>query len=124
MDNHSIRREAQKLIEELHSVESSKTVLSARVGGESLEAIGKRLNVTRERVRQIEAKYTRKFAVWYNRTQIIDKIIADSNTALSTDLLKKYFENYYPEMIYLLRLYKESCYYSGELPDVLKLCET
>ena len=113
----SIREEVEKLIRELCSVESRKTVLLTRSNGKSIEDIAKEFCVTRERIRQIEAKYERKFAVWYSKTRIVERIIDDSNLPLSHDVLKAYFGNYYSEMMYLLRLYKKSVYYSGTQLD-------
>lgn len=43
--------------------------LEMRANGETLEDIGALINATRERVRQIEKKYTRQFAIYYNNSQ-------------------------------------------------------
>ena len=122
MNKHPIQQEVERFIEELYALKSRKIVMQARTNGESLESIAEKLNVTRERVRQIEAKYTRRFALWCGKTNIIKKIISDSNSSLSNNLLKEYFGNYYPEMIYLLCLYKNR-YYSGSQLDYLDFSE-
>lgn len=43
--------------------------LEMRAAGETLENIGKNIDATRERVRQIEKKYSRQFAFYYNNNQ-------------------------------------------------------
>ena len=82
------------------------------------------MNVTNERIRQIEAKYERKVAVWLSKTKIIDRIIDDKQADIvSSRMLKEYFGNYYAEMMYLLHLYKESFYYYGTQLDKLDFNE-
>ena len=96
-------------------------VLTARAGGESIDCIAKGLRVTRERVRQIEAKYVRKFAVWHKKTCLIERILETegAETLLRPDALKPFFGRYTPEMTYLLHAYKNSFYYSGTELDCL-----
>ena len=119
-----IAEEVKNFIEELYSVETRKMVLLSRANGESIEDVAKNLGVTNERIRQIEAKYERKFAMWFGKTKIIDKIIEDKQAdKVSRRMLKEYFGDHYSEMMYLLHLYKESFYCSDTQLNELDFSE-
>jgi DNA-directed RNA polymerase sigma subunit (sigma70/sigma32) len=57
------QKDLNDFLENLYSDELKKTVLLARANGETLSKIGTKLGVTKEFVRQVEAKITRKFAL-------------------------------------------------------------
>ena len=110
-------QDIKSFINELLSIETKKQVLVGRVGGETIRETAQRLNVTDERIRQIEAKITRKVALSQNGQRIISSML-DIQTL---DELKSRCSPYYLEIVYLLRLYKESFFYNGESFDKLTL---
>ena len=109
----SEKKELNEFLEELYTDELKKTVLLARANGESLEEVGRKLGVTKEFVRQAEAKITRKFAMSHSGRKIRESLIALCNSGKAPGL-KGYFGEHSTELTYLLRLYKESFFYNGE----------
>lgn len=109
--------ELNEFLEELYTNELKKTVLLARANGESLEEVARKLGVTRELVRRVEAKITRKFAMSHSGRKVREGLIAlcASGTVQSREDLKAYFGVHGAEMAYLLRLYIASAFYDGEL---------
>jgi DNA-directed RNA polymerase sigma subunit (sigma70/sigma32) len=59
----NMQNELEGFLVDLYTDDLKKKVLLARANGETLEEVGRRLGVTREFVRQIEAKITRRFAM-------------------------------------------------------------
>lgn len=120
-----IEKEIGALFDQLHSRESIKSVLTARSNGETLQIIGERLGITRERVRQIEVKARRQFGVWQSKKRILSKVSAvrNSDSVLSSVELRDYFGNYYSEMVYLLRLYESPAYHYDSQLDVFIMGE-
>lgn len=104
-------------LEELYTDELKKTVLLARANGESLEEIGRKLGVTRELVRRLEAKIARKFAMSHRGRKIRNDLIAlcASSAVQALADLQAYFGAHSAELAYLLRLYIASAFYDGEL---------
>lgn len=82
-----------------------KSVFCGRVRGRTLAQLGDELNVTRERVRQIEAKFMRAARDWCFRNRIFYKIILDlgEETAVSTDRIMEYVGEYGLETIAILK---------------------
>ena len=80
------------------------TVIQMRSRQNTLEAVGKRLNLTRERVRQIEAKTQRKFNIWVSKHKILRKICAlrDGDIVLTPSELEEYFGEETQCVVYLL----------------------
>jgi hypothetical protein len=109
--------ELNEFLEELYTNELKKTVLLARANGESLEEVARKLGVTRELVRRVEAKITRKFVMSHSGRKIRENLIAlcASGTVQSREDLKAYCGAHGAEMAYLLRLYIASAFYDGEL---------
>ena len=105
----------ESFFEDLYTDELKKTVLLARANGETLVEVGRKLGVTREFVRQVEAKITRKFALSQSGRKIIDGLtnLHASNAACVPDNLSAYMGAHYSEMVYLLHLYKSSPFYDG-----------
>lgn len=85
--------------------ERERFVLEARASGKTLDTIGQKLQITRERIRQIENKGKRKFAYWFSRNNIISKISAlrDGDSVLTQGELEEYFEENTNLFVYLLR---------------------
>ena len=103
-------------LEEIYTDELKKTVLLARANGESLEEVGRKLGVTRELVRRVEAKITRKFAMSHSGRKVRENLIAlcTSGAVQAPADLQAYFGAHGAEMAYLLRLYKDSFFYNDE----------
>ena len=101
--------EIEAFFGELYAVEMKKAVLQGRAGGETIGEIAARLHVTDERIRQIEGKITRKFAMSQSGRSILSKL-SDFRAA---DELRAYAGEYYAEILHLMRLYKNSFYYDG-----------
>ena len=102
-------QEIEAFFGELYSVEMKKEVLQGRASGESIRETAVRLNVTDERIRQIEAKITRKFAMSQSGRSILSRL----SSLRAADELKAYAGEHSAELFYLLRLYKNSFYYDG-----------
>ncbi len=115
----NIRREVDAFYNELYSRENTKRVLKARSESETLEEIGRKMGVTRERVRQIEAKAIKKFCLWQIRNRILLKVCASENSdrELSCDTLREYFGEYYSETVFLLHLCENPTYHYDSQSD-------
>ena len=113
IDSSDIQRELKAFYSELYSRENTKRVLKARSESETLEEIGRKMGVTRERVRQIEAKAIKKFCLWQIRNRILLKVCASVNSdrELSCDTLREYFGEYYSETVFLLHLCENPTYH-------------
>lgn len=86
-------------------------VLKERAKGTTLESIGNKLNLTRERVRQIESKARKKFETWQNNECSLLKIAIDKEKdALSSSDLSYFFGENYLIAFYLLKEIKSSDY--------------
>ena len=64
--------------------------------------VGSQIGVTRERVRQIEAKAVRKFRFWESRNRSLLKLFIDANeeNALSTYEIEEYLGEYGKVFLY------------------------
>ena len=112
-----VQKELEGFLEELYTNKIKRTVLLARANGESLEEVGRKLGVTREFVRQVEAKITRRFAMSHSGRKIRENLIAicASGTVQSREDLKAYFGEHGAELAYLLHLYKNSPFHNKTL---------
>ena len=108
------------LTEEISSIERNlfknereKEVLYLRSNGCTLEEIGAKLNITRERVRQIEQKVrSRRFETAIIAGRICEKIYASSGMkpSLSEEEMEGYFSVYKKECINMLKSAEELLY--------------
>jgi hypothetical protein len=112
-----MEKSIEGFLQELYTNEIKKTVLLARANGESLEDVGRKLGVTKEFVRQVEAKITRKFAMSHSGRKIRENLIAlcSSGAVQSREDLKAYFGEHGAELAYLLHLYKNSPFHNKTL---------
>lgn len=96
------------------------TVVQARAQKQTLEKIGKKLNVTRERVRQLERKGLRNFAKVQGRVKLIAKLAAEKNgdTVIHPAEIMKYSGEYANELLFLLRNYTSGTYTYDEQLDI------
>ena len=109
-DTSHLYQDIESFLNELLSIETKKQVLVGRASGETIRETAQRLNVTDERVRQIEAKIARRFAL-SNKGQHIISALSHIHTA---EELKSRCGTYYVKMVYLLQLYKNSFFYNDE----------
>ena len=80
------------------------TVLEGRAKGNTLESIGTKIGVTRERVRQIEAKAKRKFEKWQHYENTLPKIAVELGTdILNASDIEPFFGSNTLIALYLLR---------------------
>lgn len=84
--------EISTYFKKLYEDERLKLVLNERSSKATLEMVGQLIGVTRERVRQIEAKAVRKFRLWESRNRSLLKVFTDckEDTALSSMEIEEY----------------------------------
>lgn len=80
-------------------------VINGRANRKTLEEVGKEENVTRERIRQIEAKAIRRFGIWQKRQRIMFKIFLEKGkeTGLSSLEIIDCIGDYGKEFVYLMK---------------------
>lgn len=100
-------------------------VLEMRAAGDTLEDIGKVIDATRERVRQIEKKYTKQFALYYKNNQYdllaIIRALRGGDYVLRFDEVEAQIGKKYTQLLWLVlskglldnRLYKFSNKYNA-----------
>lgn len=76
--NFNVQTEISEFFTQFFDDTRANTVITMRSAGCTLEQVGKELEVTRERVRQLEKKISTKFLKWQNRKRIIFKIFTDA----------------------------------------------
>ena len=88
------------------------TVVEMRARKLTLEKIGNKLNVTRERIRQLELKALRIFARSQGRIKLIAKISAEKNgdSIITPADIERYSGEHSVELLFLLRNYKGGTY--------------
>ena len=100
------------------------TVLEGRAKGVTLESIGTQIGVTRERVRQIEAKAKRKFEKWQYYENTLPKIAIELETdILNASDLEPFFGNNTLIALYMLREIHNSSYNYDRNLDVFSIGE-
>lgn len=96
----------------LFSKEKTRRILKKRALGYTLEKIGLEEGVTRERIRQIEAKARKTFEKWQMKENTLCKISIDRNNdeVLTTSEIQEYLEEYTNVSLYLFRTVNNSNY--------------
>jgi len=107
-----IKEEIEKVLDCCIKNSRQDAVLQLRGEGDTLEAIGMRFDITRERVRQIEAKALRAF-IAHDAGKILHLISAERNgdEILTADEIKSYCGDDGNVMLHLLRLADDTRYY-------------
>lgn len=100
-----ILQDIEKTCNALFKNPRMKIAISMRARNNTLEKAGNELSVTRERVRQIEAKAFRIFTAHQNRLHLIAKISADKNgdSFITPADIERYSEEYGTELLYLMK---------------------
>lgn len=116
----NLKEEVNDLFSNLYSNEKVRTVIQLRARKQTLEQIGSTLGVTRERVRQIEAKAKRIFSRRHSRIRIISKIAAERNgdTVLTPVEIENYCGEHTLELLFLLQTYESANYTYDRQLDV------
>lgn len=99
-----IRSEISSLSQTVFEKERTITVIKMRAEKNTLDKVGKKLNLTRERVRQIEVKTQRRFNAWISRHKLLLKICAirDGDIVLTPTELEDYLQDLTHAVVYLL----------------------
>lgn len=107
------------LIDTLFEVPRTRKILSMRSQGKTLAEAGEALHLTRERVRQLEAKIRKLFLHQDSRNKYLLKIsaIRNGDDVLTADELHEYFGEYYQEFIYLYRGIDSQIYFYDDQYD-------
>lgn len=111
--------ELRDLINALFESPRTRKILSMRSQGKTLAATGDALHLTRERVRQLEAKIRKLFLHQDSRNKYLLKIsaIRNGDDVLTVDELHEYFGEYYQEFIYLYRGIDSQIYFYDDQYD-------
>ncbi|AOR23769.1 DNA-directed RNA polymerase subunit alpha C-terminal domain-containing protein [Clostridium taeniosporum] len=98
-------QEISGFFDELFKRDNVRIVIYMRSRGSKLQEIGDKLNVSRERARQIEMKANNKFLIWQNSCNILSKVSADRNGdyVLTLSEIMDYMGDYYTEMLFFLK---------------------
>lgn len=106
--NFNLNSEIIELFSYLYKDEREKEVIERRAKNQTLKEIGEAIGVTRERVRQIEAKIKKKFSELHKEIRIISKICAERNgdIVLTPFEIEEFCGENFEVLIFLLREYK------------------
>ena len=102
---YDLREDILQLFSVLYSSERNQQIVQYRAKKRTLDQIGREYGLTRERVRQIEAKAQRNFNARQGRIKIISKINADKNNAaiVTPANIAEYCTENLQELLFLLR---------------------
>ena len=107
-----VREEIRNFFEIIVKNKRALEILEGRATGKTLEALGTIYELTRERIRQIEKKYARRFNVWMENKRILPKIFLDlgeSNALLAQEIID-YLGRYGTVFVYLVKTQDSSPY--------------
>lgn len=115
-----LEAEVRELFLPIFSDKRMESIVQMRARKKTLAQIGDAFGITRERVRQIEAKARRKFSRYYSRIRLITKISAEKNGAstVSPNDIEDYCKTNVTELLYFLRNYENALYTYDEQLDI------
>ncbi len=115
-----LETEVRELFLPIFSDKRMESIVQMRARKKTLAQIGEAFGVTRERVRQIEAKARRKFSRYYSRIRLITRISAEKNGAstVSSNDIEDYCKTNVTELLYFLRNYENAHYTYDEQLDI------
>lgn len=118
-----LEKEINDLFDNLYSNERIRIVTQLRARKQTLEQVGGTLGVTRERVRQIEAKAKRLFSRLHSRIRIISKIAAERNgdNVLTPIEIEEYCGKHTSDLLFFLQSYESANYTYDRQLDVFIL---
>ena len=96
-------------------------ILESRAGKKTLEEVGTKIGLTRERVRQIEQKVVRPFCVWQKDVSFLPRLVADfnGNTIIEDLELRDFFGEMANVLIYLLKFADDETFSYDRQTDTL-----
>lgn len=113
-----LQKEIEWLFGTLYTKESDRTVIQMRTTKHTLEEAGQVLGVTRERIRQKEAKVKLRFSKLYSKVLAVSKISAERNgdQVITPAEIEEYCGDVTTELVFLLQSYPSPNYtYDKEL---------
>ena len=115
-----LEAEVRELFLPIFSNKRMESIVQMRARKKTLAQIGDAFGVTRERVRQIEAKARRKFSRYYSHIRLITRISAEKNGAstVSSNDIEDYCKTNVTELLYFLRNYENAHYTYDEQLDI------
>lgn len=115
-----LEAEVREFFLPIFSDKRMESIVQMRARKKTLAQIGDAFGITRERVRQIEAKARRKFSRYYSRIRLIAKISAEKNGAstVSSNDIEDYCKTNVTELLYFLRNYENALYTYDEQLDI------
>lgn len=118
-----LKKEINDLFDNMYANERIRIVTQLRARKQTLEQVGGNLGVTRERVRQIEAKAKRMFSRLHSRIRIISKIAAERNgdTVLTPVEIEEYCGEHTADLLFFLQSYESANYTYDKQLDVFIL---
>lgn len=118
--NFDLQDEINQIGKQLQSNERTMMIVEMRANKKTLHDVGEAMNITRERVRQIERKANREFIRGITAHQIIKKIYAERNQdkVLTSAELSEYFGEMATIFLYFLRGSETADYEYDEDMDV------
>ena len=118
--SYDLKADVKAALSQALSNEQRRQVISSRAKGATLQEVGSILNVTRERIRQIENRARKQFSSVQARARIISKISADNNgiTVITPEIVAAYSPEYGEELVYLLKTLKSNYYTYDKAHDV------
>ena len=102
---YDLQNDVTNLFSALYPNERNQQVVQLRAQKKTLDQIGKKFGLTRERIRQLEQKMQRSFNARQARIKIISKINADKNNAtiVTSADIAAFCPDHLQELLFLLR---------------------
>lgn len=118
-----IESEINDLFKKVYKNDRAKLVIQGRARKLTLEQIGTEIGVTRERVRQIEAKVKKTFSRLYSRIRVVSKVSAEhnGNQLITPSNIEEYCGQNAKEFLYLLKSYENGSFTYDRQLDVFVL---